>query len=120
VSQLEPTKSNSHFNVAFASSELGQLYEAEAQFRAALKIENNMDRAWYGLGLVLVRQGRTAEALEAFKINTKLQPMSPYGWYQLGRVHKELGDMDAAEKVVHKLNGFEPKVAAQLARDLGV
>ena len=79
-----------------------------------------MDRQWYGLGLVLVRQGRLPEALAALKRNTSLQPMSPFGWYQMARVHVELQQPDEAKAVIRHLKGFEPKVAAQLERETGL
>ena len=79
-----------------------------------------MDRAWYGLGLVLVRMGRLPEALAALKRNTQLQPMSPFGWYQLARVHVDLAQPEQARAVIRHLKGFEPKVAAQLERETGL
>ena len=99
---------------------LGRLEEAEREFRAAIRIEDKMDRAWYGLGLVLVRQGRLDEAVQALKHNTKLQPMSPFGWYQLARVHVDLKQPEEARAVIRHLKGFEPKVAAQLERETGL
>ena len=54
---LSQDKSNAHFNHAFVSEALGRLDEAEVGFRAAIALEEKMDRAWYGLGLVLIRQG---------------------------------------------------------------
>ena len=65
----------------------GELTEAEAAFRRATVLGPDLDRAWYGLGLVLIRLHRYDEAVAALKKNTELQPMSPYGWYQLARVH---------------------------------
>lgn len=120
VLALQPQTSNAHFNHAFIAEQLGQLEVAEQGFRAALQIEEKMDRAWYGLGLVLVRQGRLGEALEALQRNTKLQPMSPFGWYQLARVHVDLQQTDEARAVIRHLKGFEPKVAAQLERETGL
>lgn len=120
VLALQPQASNAHFNHAFVAEELGQLVLAEQGFRAALKIEEKMDRAWYGLGLVLVRQGRLDDALEALKRNTKLQPMSPFGWYQMARVHVDLQQPEEARAVIRHLKGFEPKVAAQLERETGL
>jgi Tfp pilus assembly protein PilF len=70
--------------------------------------------------MVLIRLGRLEEALAAFKRNTKLQPMSPYAWYQMARVHIDLGQSDKARDVITHLNGFEPKVAAQLERETGL
>ena len=120
VLKLQPQVSNAHFNHAFVAEELGHTDVAEQGFRAALQIEEKMDRAWYGLGLVLVRQGRLDEALDALKRNTKLQPMSPFGWYQMARVHIDLQQPEEARAVILHLKGFEPKVAAQLERETGL
>jgi tetratricopeptide (TPR) repeat protein len=120
VAELSAESSNAHFNQAFVCEELGRLEDAERGFRAAIAIEEKMDRAWYGLGLVLVRQGRLEEAVIALKRNTKLQPMSPFGWYQLARVHLDLKQADEALAVILYLKGFEPKVANQLERETGL
>jgi Tfp pilus assembly protein PilF len=120
VLKLQPQVSNAHFNHAFVAEELGHTDVAEQGFRAALQIEEKMDRAWYGLGLVLVRQGRLDEALDALKRNTKLQPMNPFGWYQMARVHIDLQQPEEAQAVILHLKGFEPKVAAQLERETGL
>lgn len=109
-----------HFNVGFVLEELGRTQDAERAFRSAIQVDNKMDRAWYGLGLVLVRQKRFEESLMAFKRNTELQSMSPFAWYQMARVHMEMGNLDEALAVMRHLNGFEPKVAAQLERETGL
>ena len=83
-------------------------------------MDPQLDRAWYGLGLALIRQGRFDEATEALKRNTDLQPMSPYGWYQLAKVHMDRHEPDQARKIIQHLQGFEPKVAAQLEREIGL
>jgi len=120
VLALQANASNAHFNHAFVAEQLGLLDVAEQGFRAAIQIEEKMDRAWYGLGLVLVRKGRLDEALAALKRNTQLQPMSPFGWYQMARVHIDLQQPEAARAVIRHLKGFEPKVAAQLERETGL
>ena len=79
-----------------------------------------MDRAWYGLALVLIHERRFDEAVLALKKNTELQPMSPFGWYQLARVHVDRQEPDEAMKIIRHLKGFEPKVAAQLERETGL
>ncbi len=120
VRELTPALSNAQFNFAFTAELLGLLEDAELGFRSALAIEEKMDRAWYGLAVVLVRQGRLPEALIALKRNTTLQPMSPFGWYQLAKVHVDLEQPEEARKVIRHLKGFEPKVAAQLERETGL
>jgi tetratricopeptide (TPR) repeat protein len=108
------------FNLGFLLEEASRLDDAEAAFRRAIELNDKLDRAWYGLGLVLIRQQRLDEAARALKRNTELQPMSPYGWYQLARVHVDRHDTQAAQKIIRHLEGFEPKVAAQLQRETGL
>ena len=87
---------------------------------AATELRPELDRAWYGLGLVLIRLQRFDEALVALKKNTQLQPMSPYGWYQLARVHVDRHEPEEALRIIRHLKRFEPKVAAQLERETGI
>ena len=115
-----PANANAHFNVGFVCEELGRSQDAEIAFNAAIAIDEKMDRAWYGLGLALVRQQRFAESLVAFERNTQLQSMSPYAWYQMARVHMEMQEPEKALQVMRHLKGFEPKVAAQLERETGL
>ena len=72
------------------------------------------------MGLVLIRLQRLDEAVAALKRNTELQPMSPYGWYQLARVQVDREQPEEAVKIIRHLEGFEPKVAAQLVRETGL
>jgi tetratricopeptide (TPR) repeat protein len=115
-----PTRSAADwFNLGFLLDAEGDIAESEAAFRRALALDAKLDRAWYGLGLALIRQARYDEAAAALKRNTELQPMSPYGWYQLARVHMDRQQPDEARRIITHLKGFEPKVAAQLERELG-
>ena len=108
------------FNHGFMLELAQRWEEAQAAFRRATELDPKLDRAWYGLGLVLIRLGRHDEAVTALKRNTELQPMSPYGWYQLARVHVDRREPEAAIKIIRHLQGFEPKVAAQLVRETGL
>ena len=107
------------FNLGFLQEGQGEFVEAEANFRRALALDPKLDRAWYGLGLALIRQRRYDEAAAALSRNTELQPMSPYGWYQLARVQMDRQQPDEARRIIAHLKGFEPKVAAQLEREIG-
>ena len=69
---------------------------------------------------MLIRLQRFDDAVVALKQNTKLQPMSPYGWYQLARVQFDRGKPDKTQAIIDHLAKFEPKVAAQLARETGL
>jgi tetratricopeptide (TPR) repeat protein len=108
------------FNHGFMLEHRGDMTGADAAFRRAVALDPKLDRAWYGLGLALIRQRRFDEAVEALERNTKLQPMSPYGWYQLARVHMDRRDPEQARRIISHLKNFEPKVAAQLERETGL
>jgi Tfp pilus assembly protein PilF len=117
---LLPGDARTWFNHGFMLETAERWDEALAAFRRATELSPQLDRAWYGMGLVLIRLKRYDEAVDALKRNTELQPMSPYGWYQLARVHVDRHDTDAAVTVIRHLQGFEPKVAAQLVRETGL
>ena len=108
------------FNLAFLLEEGSRFDDAEGAFRRALALDPKLDRAWYGLGLTLIRLKRFDEAVTALERNTQLQPMSPYGWYQLARVHVARSEPDKARRIISRLKGFEPGVAAQLERETGL
>ena len=78
------------------------------------------DLALYGKALSLISLKRLDEAVPPLERNTKLQPMSPYGWYQLGRVQFDRGKPEKTQAIIDRLGKFEPKVAAQLARETGL
>lgn len=108
------------FNQGFVQEGHGLLEAAEQSFRRALDIDDKLDRAWFGLGLVLTRLGRLEEAIAAFQRNTQLQPMSPHGWCELARIHERRREPEEVIRIIRHLQGFEPRVAAQLAQETGV
>ena len=120
VIALKPDDDEAHFNRGFLLQELGKHDGALAAFQRAIAINPDHDRAHYGIGLSLIALRRFEEELAPLKCNTVLQPMSPYGWYQLARVEIDLGQRDKAQKVLDHLMTFEPKVARQLARETGL
>ncbi len=117
---LRPDHAGIWFNHGYMLEFAQQWDEALAAFQRAAELNPQLDRAWYGLGLVLIRLQRFDEAVLALKRNTELQPLSPFAWYQLARVHLDRKESDAAEKIIRHLQGFEPKVAAQLVRETGL
>ena len=108
------------FNLGFVLEAAGRAADAEPAFRRAVALDERLDRAWYGLALALIRLGRHDEAVVALEHNTRLQPMSPHGWYQLARLQVQRREPEAARRIIRHLQGFEPKVAAQLQRETGL
>lgn len=117
---LAPGNAEYRFNRGFLLQGLNNHEAAIDAFNQALALAPNHDRALYGLALSLIALRRLDEAVAPLERNTRLQPMSPYGWYQLGRVQFDRGNRDKTEAIIRELARFEPKVAAQLARETGL
>ncbi|MFM6985042.1 MAG: tetratricopeptide repeat protein [Hydrogenophaga sp.] len=118
--QRRPADAVAWFNLGYLQERLGQWIPAERAFRRAADLAPHLDRAWYGLGLCLVGQSRLAEAIEPLQRSTQLQPMNPSGWYQLARVQADRGETEQVRSIIAHLYGFEPRVAAHLARETGL
>lgn len=120
VSELSPGEAETEFNRGFLRQELNDHEAAIEAFKRTLDLRPKHDRALYGLALSLIALRRLDEAIAPLERNTKLQPMSPYGWYQLARVQFDRGHPDKTQAIIDELAKFEPKVAAQLARETGL
>jgi hypothetical protein len=62
--------------------------------------------------------GSSPRRFEALEKNIKLQPFSPYGYYQLAMTQHHLGDSGDAWRTYEQLKNFEPRYAATLKRDI--
>jgi tetratricopeptide (TPR) repeat protein len=120
VVALRPKDAEMHFNRAFLLQELHDHEAALAAFDRTLALNPDHDRALYGKALSLIALRRLDEAIAPLEKNTRLQPMSPYGWYQLGRVQFDRGKPEKTQAIIDHIGKFEPKVAAQLARETGL
>ncbi len=117
---LDPQRAVVWFNLAFVQQQEALHEQALHSFDQALRLDEKLDRACYGKALSLIKLGRADQAIVLLERTIELQPMSPYGWYQLAHVHCRLGDPDAARRVIRELSGFEPQVARQLERETGL
>lgn len=120
AAELHAGNAELQFDRGFLLQGLNDHQAAVEAFNRALSIHPDHDRALYGLGLSLIALRRLDEAVPPLERNTRLQPMSPYGWYQLARVQFDRGKADKTEAIIRHLATFEPKIAAQLARETGL
>jgi tetratricopeptide (TPR) repeat protein len=120
VLAVKPDDADAWFNRGFLLQELNDHDGAIDALRKAIGHNPDHDRAHYGLALSLIATHRLEEAVAPLRKNTRLQPMSPYGWYQLARVRRDLGHLDETQKILDHLMKFEPKVARQLERETGL
>lgn len=115
-----PDYAEGHFDRGFLLHELNDPEAAIAAFDKALEFNPDHDRALYGKALALIGLRRHDEAVAPLEKNTRLQPFSPFGWYQLGRLQFDRGKPEKTQAIIEHLATFEPKVAAQLARETGL
>lgn len=120
AAELKPDWAEIQFDRGFLLQQLNDHAAALAAFDRALASNPDHDRALYGKALSLISLSRKDEAVAPLERNTKLQPMSPYGWYQLARVQFDRGKPEKTQAIIDHLATFEPKVAAQLARETGL
>jgi tetratricopeptide (TPR) repeat protein len=114
IDEFQP---NVWYNLGFLQQGLNQHELAIAAFDSAIRLNEKADLAMYGKALSLIKQDRVVEAIPLLVKNTELQPLSPYGWYQLAHVYHRLGDFKKLKKIIARLARFEPTVALQLQRE---
>ena len=113
---LDPDQAGTWYNLGYLQQESQDHEAALVSFDRAIALDDRLDLAWYGKALSLIKTGRLEEAIAPLRRNTELQPMSPYGFYQLGHVYHRLGRREQVARLIQRLSGFEPQVARQLAR----
>jgi tetratricopeptide (TPR) repeat protein len=118
--RLDATKAGTWYNLGYLQQEEQRHEEAIESFDRAIALNEKLDLAYYGKALSLIKTGRLDEAIPPLKKNTELQPMSPFGFYQLAHVYHRLQQPERVARMINKLSVFEPQVARQLERETGV
>ena len=114
---LQADQSATWYNLGYLLQEEGRHEEAIVAFKRASSLDEKLDRAYYGQALSLIKTGELEQAIPLLRRNIELQPLSPFGFYQLGHVYHRLQRPERVSEMVKRLAGFEPQVARQLARE---
>ncbi len=114
---LQSGQAATWYNLGYLLQEAARHEEAIVAFRQALSLDERLDRAYYGEALSLIKTGQLEQAIPLLRKNIELQPLSPFGFYQLGHVYHRLQRPERVSEMVKRLAGFEPQVARQLARE---
>jgi tetratricopeptide (TPR) repeat protein len=117
---IDPSAAGAWYNHGFLLQESQRHDEAIASFDRAVAINDKLDQAHYGKALSLIKTGRLEDAIAPLRRNTELQPLSPFGFYQLAHVYHRLERPEQVAKVIRRVQGFEPQVARQIERETGV
>ncbi len=94
------------------ASQRGQLEPAAGYFRQVLSREPQRPEAHFGLGLVLIKQDKTEEALVALEKAAQLQPKNAVFMYRLGQVRLEAGQSDKGIQAIAQAITLQPAFLA--------
>jgi tetratricopeptide (TPR) repeat protein len=117
--RLDPTDAATRFNLGFLHHRRNENDAAVEQFDAVVKLDPNLDRAWYGLGLIHLERGDLEPAITALKEAARIQYFNPHAAQHLILAYHRAGRTADALEELYRLNGFEPKAAAQSAEATG-
>jgi Flp pilus assembly protein TadD len=86
----------------------GNWQQAEQTWRAVLRLAGKDARAWTNLGVVLNRQEKTRDAIEAWKQAMAIDPRLPGPYFNLGLTLVRKGDYATAIAPLRQALQFEP------------
>jgi predicted CXXCH cytochrome family protein len=98
--ELEPNYIPAYINMADLYRVQGQEAQAEASLREGIKIHPEVAELHHALGLALVRQQRTAEAMKELARATSIQPGSERYAYVYAIAMHESGDLPGAIRIL--------------------
>ena len=96
---------DAHYNLGAALARRGQIDEAVAQYRSALKIEPDYAMAYNNLGLALADRGQVDEAIVQYRKALEIAPGCAKAHYNLGLALADRGQVD--EAIVHYRSATE-------------
>ena len=105
---LKPA-AETHFELGEVEGQLGKLDAAAAQFRAAIRLDPKLARAYVMLGMTLRRQGDQKGALANFRKAVELDPTDPNAQYNLGMELKADGDIAGRHRRISKSDRTETR-----------
>ncbi|MFZ5524846.1 MAG: sulfotransferase [Pseudomonadota bacterium] len=108
---LMPGDAEAHFNLGVVQKSLGQLAEAAASYRTALKINPAYAEAHGNLGNVLKDLGRLDEAVASYRRSLQIKPDSAATLNNLGTALKDLGKLDEAIECYRRAIALRPDYA---------
>ncbi len=104
--QIVAELSEPHYNLASVYLDLGNLEQAEKEYRGAIRLNPDYFQAFLGLGSVLARRGQTDRAIESFqKSILKRTSVTGHADYPLARLNigELLGRSRKFEEAIEEL-----------------
>jgi len=93
--EINPSESLYHAKLAKTYVAMGQLKEAESIYKKVLDIDPKNDEAYYGVGLIRIKENDTKKAIESIEHAVALNP-------KIHKYHKVLSDLFAESGVLDR------------------
>ena len=107
---------------AFAHNDLGALYAqrkgygaAADHFSEAVRIRPDYIQAYRNLAQAQYQSFENAEAAETYKRLLRANPRDAEVWFELGRVQREMGQIEEARRSLQNALVLKPGLAGQAA-----
>jgi Flp pilus assembly protein TadD len=113
---LDPSCPSAHLNLAVSLVQAGEFREAESHYRQALPGRPTAE-THNGLGYVLVRQGRTEEAVEEFRRAIDVDPRFTPAYNNLAEALVRQGKLEDAAQYYRRSLAEKPSAAVSDALD---
>ena len=94
--------------LGYAHEKLKHYDKAESLYREALQLKPDNHKSLLRLGAVLIRLGRREEARSFLESLTEKYPMYTVGWWNLGIIYYQLGEIELAESAWEESLRLEP------------
>ena len=117
--RLAPDDPDTRFNLGFIMHQRGDDDGAIAQYTEVVRMRPSLDRAWYGLGAIFHARRDWPRAIANLQEAAKLQYFNPYAGHLLATAYHFAGQQDKALEEWKRVQGFDPKAGAQIAREIG-
>jgi tetratricopeptide (TPR) repeat protein/Tol biopolymer transport system component len=109
--ELDPESETAQYNLAASLAQSGEFAEAETYFRKVLA-NNPTSKAYNGLGIVLLQQGRVDEAIVSLQKAIEVDPGNAAAYDQLGTILIRQGKLEEAASTYRALIRNQPSAAA--------
>ncbi len=109
--ELDPESETAQFNLAASLARSGEFAEAETYFRKVLANDPS-SKAYSGLGIVLLQQGRVDEAIASLRKAIEVDPGNAVPYDQLGSILVQQGKLEEAASTYRSLIRNQPSAAA--------
>jgi tetratricopeptide (TPR) repeat protein len=111
----DPSSAEALYGLGSVSLKQEKTGEARASFERALKLHasypDTLPNAWNNLGLLVTREGRTAEAIPYFQEALRLSPDHVIALDNLGNAYRQRKQWDEARKVLERAVAVGPQDA---------